>query len=308
MHRTDHRGAPGRRRARHPRRCARRHRAHRAAVAASVAGAGQPRPPWTASISEGSTPSTPIPMPSPRSSAVRARARLWHPGQPPLHRGLPGASRAAVRRPRLPPRQLVQKRPQPIRSEEPTRMLGYIAIHDVSYAEMVTADWTAANEVLADVWPVTYDHGADARWQHPLHRRPSRRGRAVRQRHVVAVRLDGEQPQPRTRQPGQPHLPLLGLPRPPGGLRHQPTAELRRGPGRCHPHRPRLHQLPRLPRSPRSPLLRLLGLRGAPPGPPRPCDLPHRARAGVAHLRHAASSVQWRAHRRPRRLRTEAGA
>lgn len=45
-------------------------------------------------------------------------------------------------------------------AEEPTRMLERIAAEDRPYTEWVTADWTMADEVLADVLPVEYPAGA----------------------------------------------------------------------------------------------------------------------------------------------------
>jgi hypothetical protein len=47
---------------------------------------------------------------------------------------------------------------------EPLRVLARIADHDLSYAELVTGDWTMANEVLAEMWPVAYPAG-ETGWQ-----------------------------------------------------------------------------------------------------------------------------------------------
>jgi hypothetical protein len=48
--------------------------------------------------------------------------------------------------------------------DEPLRVLGYIADHDLPYTELVTGDWTMANEVLAQIWPIDYPDGATG-WQ-----------------------------------------------------------------------------------------------------------------------------------------------
>ena len=48
--------------------------------------------------------------------------------------------------------------------EEPLRMVAYIVENDLPYTEVVTADWTMADEHLAAVWPVTYPAGATG-WQ-----------------------------------------------------------------------------------------------------------------------------------------------
>lgn len=47
---------------------------------------------------------------------------------------------------------------------EPLQVLARIAREDRSYAEVVTADWTMANEVTGDIWPVDYPEGATG-WQ-----------------------------------------------------------------------------------------------------------------------------------------------
>ena len=44
--------------------------------------------------------------------------------------------------------------------EEPTRMLERIANDDLSYAELVTADWTMVNEVTGSLFPTDYPRGA----------------------------------------------------------------------------------------------------------------------------------------------------
>jgi hypothetical protein len=42
---------------------------------------------------------------------------------------------------------------------EPLRMLGYLADHDIPYTDFVTADWTVANEVLGNIYPLDYPEG-----------------------------------------------------------------------------------------------------------------------------------------------------
>ena len=48
--------------------------------------------------------------------------------------------------------------------QEPLRILAYIADNDLPYTEIVTADWTMANEYIAEVWPVDYPEG-ETGWQ-----------------------------------------------------------------------------------------------------------------------------------------------
>ena len=43
--------------------------------------------------------------------------------------------------------------------DEPLRILSYIADHDLPYTDLVTADWTMANETLAQMWPLDYPAG-----------------------------------------------------------------------------------------------------------------------------------------------------
>ena len=43
--------------------------------------------------------------------------------------------------------------------QEPLRILAHIAENDLPYTEIVTADWTMANEYIAEVWPVDYPEG-----------------------------------------------------------------------------------------------------------------------------------------------------
>jgi len=40
--------------------------------------------------------------------------------------------------------------------QEPLRILSHVATEDLPYTELVTADWTMANETLAAMWPVTW--------------------------------------------------------------------------------------------------------------------------------------------------------
>lgn len=47
--------------------------------------------------------------------------------------------------------------------EEPLQVLARIAREDLPYPELVTGDWTMANEVTASIWPVTHD--GTAGWQ-----------------------------------------------------------------------------------------------------------------------------------------------
>lgn len=43
--------------------------------------------------------------------------------------------------------------------EEPLRILSYVAENDLPYSEVVTGNWTMANEVLAEAYPVDYPAG-----------------------------------------------------------------------------------------------------------------------------------------------------
>lgn len=43
--------------------------------------------------------------------------------------------------------------------DEPLQILSYIADHDLPYTDLVTADWTMANETLAQMWPLDYPAG-----------------------------------------------------------------------------------------------------------------------------------------------------
>lgn len=45
--------------------------------------------------------------------------------------------------------------------EESLRILGYIAANDLPYTEIVTGDWTMANETLGAIWPVEYPRGSE---------------------------------------------------------------------------------------------------------------------------------------------------
>ncbi len=44
---------------------------------------------------------------------------------------------------------------------EPLKMLGYIAENDLPYTELVTGDWTMAEENLGAAWPLTYPEGGE---------------------------------------------------------------------------------------------------------------------------------------------------
>ncbi|MFT4976947.1 MAG: hypothetical protein ACI8S6_002852 [Myxococcota bacterium] len=48
--------------------------------------------------------------------------------------------------------------------EEPLRIVAHIAVNDLPYTEVVTADWTMATPELASVWPLSYPDGAEG-WQ-----------------------------------------------------------------------------------------------------------------------------------------------
>ena len=48
--------------------------------------------------------------------------------------------------------------------EEPLQILGYIAEHDLPYTELVTGDWTMANETLAEAWSLDYPEDSSG-WQ-----------------------------------------------------------------------------------------------------------------------------------------------
>ena len=47
---------------------------------------------------------------------------------------------------------------------EPTKMLGHIADNDLPYTDIVLADWTMANPLLGEIWPIDYPDGASG-WQ-----------------------------------------------------------------------------------------------------------------------------------------------
>ncbi|MDP6933884.1 MAG: DUF1592 domain-containing protein, partial [Myxococcota bacterium] len=48
--------------------------------------------------------------------------------------------------------------------EEPLRLVAHVAVHDLPYSEIVTADYTLANEMLASIWPLDYPDQAEG-WQ-----------------------------------------------------------------------------------------------------------------------------------------------
>jgi len=48
--------------------------------------------------------------------------------------------------------------------EEPLRVLAQVISQDLAYTELVTADWTMANEKLGTIWPVDYPEG-ETGWQ-----------------------------------------------------------------------------------------------------------------------------------------------
>ena len=45
--------------------------------------------------------------------------------------------------------------------EEPLRLMAYVAAHDRPWSEIVTADYTLANEMMGAVWPIDYPEGAE---------------------------------------------------------------------------------------------------------------------------------------------------
>ena len=48
--------------------------------------------------------------------------------------------------------------------QEPLQLLGYVAANDLPYTDMVTAEYTLANETTADLWSLDYPDGATG-WQ-----------------------------------------------------------------------------------------------------------------------------------------------
>ena len=48
--------------------------------------------------------------------------------------------------------------------QEPLRILEKVAVDDLPYTELVTGDWTMANETLGQMWPVDYPEG-ETGWQ-----------------------------------------------------------------------------------------------------------------------------------------------
>ncbi len=48
--------------------------------------------------------------------------------------------------------------------EEPLRLMAHVAVSDVPWSEIVTADYTIANEILAQIWPLDYPDDATG-WQ-----------------------------------------------------------------------------------------------------------------------------------------------
>lgn len=48
--------------------------------------------------------------------------------------------------------------------EEPLRLLAHVATNDLPWTEIVTADYTVANELLAGIWPLEYPEGGEG-WQ-----------------------------------------------------------------------------------------------------------------------------------------------
>lgn len=48
--------------------------------------------------------------------------------------------------------------------DEVPRIIGYIAAHDLPWTDVVTADWTMANEITGQIWPMDYPAGGSG-WQ-----------------------------------------------------------------------------------------------------------------------------------------------
>ena len=45
--------------------------------------------------------------------------------------------------------------------EEPLRLMAHVAAHDLPWSEIVTADYTMANEMMGAVWPIDYPEGGE---------------------------------------------------------------------------------------------------------------------------------------------------
>ncbi|MFZ5479126.1 MAG: hypothetical protein ACOZNI_20345 [Myxococcota bacterium] len=60
----------------------------------------------------------------------------------------------------------LEEEPAYVRSvgEEPLRLVARVVTEDRSWSEVVTADWTVADETLAGIWPLAYPEGATG-WQ-----------------------------------------------------------------------------------------------------------------------------------------------
>jgi len=48
--------------------------------------------------------------------------------------------------------------------EEPLRILSHVVTEDLPWTEVVLGDWTMANELLAEIWPIAYPEGGSG-WQ-----------------------------------------------------------------------------------------------------------------------------------------------
>ena len=44
--------------------------------------------------------------------------------------------------------------------EEPLRLMAHVAMTDAPWSDIVTADYTMSNEMLASLWPISYPEGA----------------------------------------------------------------------------------------------------------------------------------------------------
>ena len=60
--------------------------------------------------------------------------------------------------------------------EEPLRIMSRVVTEDLPWSDIVLADWTMANDILASVWPLDYPSG-ETGWTVKMHRWTSRCGR-----------------------------------------------------------------------------------------------------------------------------------
>jgi hypothetical protein len=57
--------------------------------------------------------------------------------------------------------------------EEPLEILGYVAAHDLPWTDIVTADWTMADPMLASIWPIDRPEGDGWQQSHYTDGRPA---------------------------------------------------------------------------------------------------------------------------------------